>query len=209
MNFNTFVNWALAKKRIDNDGFPKNQPYQCFDLIGSYLMNCFGYKGSQYSILPVSSAYQLYTAFPKTITGKFQKIPVTQPARAGDIVVWGAGLPGSEGNGHVAIMLRPGANFISLDQNWGGAYVHQVSHNLSYVLGYLRPLPFPAAKKAAPTPVKTPTPPAGQGSVYTVRRGDTLGAIANRLKVNLWRLVGLNHIKNPNVIYAGQKLKVK
>ena len=52
------------------------------------------------------------------------------------------------------------------------------------------------------TPAKTST------STYTVKRGDTLGAIASRHKTSVSNLAGLNGIKNVNVLRVGQVLKV-
>jgi LysM repeat protein len=44
---------------------------------------------------------------------------------------------------------------------------------------------------------------------YTVKAGDTLSEIANKYKTSVDKLVKLNNIKNANLIYAGQKLRVK
>ncbi len=44
---------------------------------------------------------------------------------------------------------------------------------------------------------------------YTVIRGDTLSAIAKRYGTTVNELCKLNNISNPNLIYVGQKLKVK
>lgn len=44
--------------------------------------------------------------------------------------------------------------------------------------------------------------------IYTVKRGDTLSQIAINYNVTLNELVNLNKIKNPNLIYVGQKLKI-
>lgn len=51
---------------------------------------------------------------------------------------------------------------------------------------------------------------ASAGAVYhTVGKGDTLWGIANRYGVDLNRLIALNpHIKNPNLIVVGQKVRV-
>ena len=43
---------------------------------------------------------------------------------------------------------------------------------------------------------------------YTVVWGDTLSGIARRYGTTVNTLVKLNNIKNPNLIYAGQKLKI-
>lgn len=45
---------------------------------------------------------------------------------------------------------------------------------------------------------------------YTVAKGDTLGAIARKFNMSLNKLLGLNpDIKNPNLIHAGDKIRVK
>lgn len=43
---------------------------------------------------------------------------------------------------------------------------------------------------------------------YTVRRGDSLWKIANRYGVSVDSLVSLNNIRNPNLIYPGQQIRV-
>lgn len=44
---------------------------------------------------------------------------------------------------------------------------------------------------------------------YTIQSRDTLSAIAKRFNTTVDELVRLNNIKNPNLIYAGQQLKIK
>ena len=44
---------------------------------------------------------------------------------------------------------------------------------------------------------------------YTVKKGDTLSAIAKKYGTTVNQLVSWNNIKNPNLIYVGQKLRVK
>lgn len=51
---------------------------------------------------------------------------------------------------------------------------------------------------------------ANAGSVYyTVRAGDNLSAIASRYGTSYQSIAGLNGLSNPNLIYAGQTLKIK
>lgn len=57
--------------------------------------------------------------------------------------------------------------------------------------------------KADPKPAPKPST-----STYTVKKGDTLSAIAAKYKTTVAKLAALNGIKNPNVISVGQKLKV-
>lgn len=44
---------------------------------------------------------------------------------------------------------------------------------------------------------------------YVVKSGDTLSGIAERYKTTVAKLVQLNGIKNPNLIYPGQKIRIK
>lgn len=44
---------------------------------------------------------------------------------------------------------------------------------------------------------------------YTVKRGDTLSEIAKKYNTPLNKLISWNDIKNPNLIYIGQKIRVK
>lgn len=43
---------------------------------------------------------------------------------------------------------------------------------------------------------------------YTVKKGDTLTAIAKKYKTTVAKIVKDNNIKNPDIIYAGQRLKI-
>jgi len=44
------------------------------------------------------------------------------------------------------------------------------------------------------------------GWTYVVRCGDTLGDIGWRYGSSAWELARVNHIRNPNLIYPGQRL---
>jgi LysM repeat protein len=59
-------------------------------------------------------------------------------------------------------------------------------------------------------PPPPPPPPGGGGvacgTVYIVKKGDSLAVIAKRHGVTVSAIVACNGIKNPNVIYAGQRL---
>ena len=53
------------------------------------------------------------------------------------------------------------------------------------------------------------TPPPASGQVYTVRRGDTLRKIADRLNTTVDAILKVNpQIGNPNLIYAGQVINL-
>lgn len=59
-----------------------------------------------------------------------------------------------------------------------------------------------------PTPTATPTPTASTTTIYTVRRGDSLSAIARRFSTTTAELVRLNNLRNANVVVVGQQLRV-
>ena len=44
---------------------------------------------------------------------------------------------------------------------------------------------------------------------YTVKTGDTLYGIAARYQTTVAKIVQLNHLKNPNLIYTGQVLTIE
>ncbi|MET4096531.1 LysM peptidoglycan-binding domain-containing protein [Arthrobacter sp. UYCu712] len=64
--------------------------------------------------------------------------------------------------------------------------------------------PAPAAPAATPAPAA----PASTGSAYTVKAGDTLGAIAARHGVKLSEVFGWNGLNMGSIIYPGQKIKI-
>jgi len=72
--------------------------------------------------------------------------------------------------------------------------------------GYAAPAPPPA-----PAPQPAPTP---QEETYTVKRGDTLSRIAGKYNdkgynTSIDKIAKDNSIKNKNLIYSGQQLKIK
>ncbi len=48
-----------------------------------------------------------------------------------------------------------------------------------------------------------------KGTYHTVRKGDTLSAIAKKYGVTVKHLAELNQIQNVNLIYVGQKVRIK
>lgn len=94
--------------------------------------------------------------------------------------------------------ITPGAAGL---QFWGSNHANPVgAYDQSYVTqAWLDSLSI----KPVPHPVPVPTPHAGY---YTVQRGDTLSGIASRYHTTWQVLQGLNHLANPNLIYAGQHI---
>ncbi|MHC6594402.1 lytic transglycosylase [Arthrobacter sp. C152] len=66
-----------------------------------------------------------------------------------------------------------------------------------------------SAEPAAPAPAAAPAAPsAASGATYTVKPGDTLGAIAARHNVGLSDVFAWNNLSMRSIIYPGQKIKV-
>jgi|WetSurMetagenome_2_1015567.scaffolds.fasta_scaffold391656_1 LysM repeat protein len=65
-----------------------------------------------------------------------------------------------------------------------------------------------AAGSSSATARIAPPPPPGGACSYHVRRGDTLANIAWRYGTSVSFLARLNGLRNPNLIYAGQWLRV-
>lgn len=78
------------------------------------------------------------------------------------------------------------------------------------------PTPEPTASpkpSITPKPTVTPKPTATPGQCpttipYIVQRGDTLSRIADSLETTVAELAALNHLKNPDRIYVGQRLLI-
>lgn len=69
------------------------------------------------------------------------------------------------------------------------------------------PAPTNTSKPSTPSPAPSNNTQTSS-STYTVRGGDTLGAIASRYHVSVQQLANWNGIKNVNAIYVGQKIKI-
>ena len=67
---------------------------------------------------------------------------------------------------------------------------------------------YPGEKLRITESINTSLNPVLQNNYYTVQRGDTLSGIARRYGVTTRYLVNLNGIRNPNLIYPGQLIKV-
>ena len=59
----------------------------------------------------------------------------------------------------------------------------------------------------APSPAPAPQP-VGNTSTYTIKQGDNLTSIATRFNTTVAHLASINGIANPNIIMAGQTIKV-
>jgi LysM repeat protein len=112
----------------------------------------------------------------------------------------------SSSSGGVHVVQR-GENLYRIALRYGVTYQALASAN-----GIANPnrvytgqrLVIPGRTSTSPAPAQ----PAPSGQTYTVRRGDTLSAIALRYGVSTWALAQTNGIRNPSFIYVGQRLTI-
>jgi LysM repeat protein len=109
--------------------------------------------------------------------------------------------------GTVIHVVRTGDTLYSLARRYGTtvqaiAQVNGIA-NTSYIrVGQQLTIPRPGSvTPVPPTPGPSPT-------TYVVQRGDTLYSIARRYGTSVQAIAVANHIANPSLIYAGQRLAI-
>lgn len=102
-----------------------------------------------------------YTAATLAFPSPWFRVPLSE-ARAGDLPVWSAALPGSNGDGHIDVYVGPlPGGFQGFDQNWsilGCALVNHGAGDLPYLQAVWR---YPDSPAPGPLPgsVLGPIPP--------------------------------------------------
>ena len=171
-----------AQRWVDVDGV---YGYQCVDLAKAYLRDCFGITPGSFG-----DAIEYWTHTASVILKKFNKVATTN-VKAGDLVV--------KRKNHIGVATgkQTATQVEILEQNGhDGTGLKHAGNEIRYryidkstIAGVLRP--------------KTST----KVATYVVKKGDTLWKIAKILKTSVARLVKVNKIKNPDLIYPGQKIK--
>lgn len=136
MRFNDFVKTYLGKG-TDYDGA---YGVQCVDLAKLFIDKVIG-------VVPqsIGNAHAYWDNFENTYLKKyFKPIPYKKGVKAqkGDLVVWGKKYDGKSEHGHIAIATgkQTDTTITTYDQNWGGAPMKEVTHSVTGLKGYLRPL---------------------------------------------------------------------
>lgn len=138
----------------------------------------------------------------------------------GDIVVFNwddATQPNDGYSDHIGVVRSVGSkNFETTEGNMSGGIVghRTVAIGWGYIRGFARPK-YAKANNSTPKPEKPdtgankkPTEATTTAKTYTVKSGDNLTKIANKFGTTVQVLVDLNNIKNKNLIYVGQVLKL-
>lgn len=119
-----------------------------------------------------------------------------------------------------AIWVAEYAGKLHYDGNYGiwqnsstwrvNGVIGNVDHDYSYVNypDIIKKGGYNGYTKSKTEPTKKPEPEKKKTVWYTVKKGDTLTAIAKKYKTTVAKLVKANNIKNPDLIKVGQKLKI-
>lgn len=197
------------------------------------LSNCVGYAYGRFNeIGGWGSCKYLVPTNAENFIQNTSGLEVGLTPRIGACAVWrkGATLSGSDGAGHVAIVekvLTP-TQIITSESGWGSATpFYTKTRNkgadgnwgagAGYTfLGFIYN-PAPCCKEPAQDSVTS----SGSGTIstgssagptgeqcYTVKRGDTLGAIAAKYGIPYMEIAKYNGISNPNYLYVGQLLRI-
>lgn len=140
MTFKAFID-KYNNKFYDMNGFPKDNPFQCMDIMRGYLKEVLVYGFFE---LPATTyAKNVYKQF--VPTKRFVKVPntPTNVPKQGDIIFWDGPVIGITGiAGHVAIYWDGDVkSFVSFEQNWPTkSPCHLQRHSYRGVLGWLHPV---------------------------------------------------------------------
>lgn len=116
--------------------------------------------------------------------------------------------------GVVASVNKSAGTFVVTEGNMNGGVVGQrtVKIGWGYIRGFAAPK-YAKANNSTPTTEKpqetgNTSSQGGSETVYTVREGDTLSAIAKKYGTTYKKLAKYNGISNPDLISVGQKIKI-
>ena len=131
-------------RKIDMDGVPSSQKYQCVDLFKYFLNKFYGINGGKslcYGDGNKSRAFRIWYNFESLGLNKyFDKVPTNQMVD-GDWAIWNIGAKSCP-DAHVAMFRKDNGNgtgvFLGQNQN-GKTYVSQDNIYYSGMLGGLRP----------------------------------------------------------------------
>ncbi|HDQ72833.1 MAG TPA: LysM peptidoglycan-binding domain-containing protein [Chloroflexi bacterium] len=116
----------------------------------------------------------------------------------------GSGSPAPSPDTPSVHVVQAGENLYRIALRYGISY-----QSLAAANGIANPNHIYAGQRLMIPGGATPSPqPSPSGQTYTVRRGDTLSAIALRFGVSMWALARANGISNPSFIYVGQVLRI-
>lgn len=191
-------------------GKPKDS--QC-----NVLSNCVGYACGRFNEIIGSMKYPSLNCNAENFIERAKKtygLQVVSYPTLGGIMVWAKGKAGvsSDGAGHVAVVERiDSANQIyTSESGYGGsAFWNSVRKNTNGRWGMGSGYSFRGCiinPAIGDVHYVEPTP-SGE-TIYVVVKGDTLSRIASLYGTTYQKLAEYNGIKNPNLIYPGQHIRI-
>ena len=119
-------------------------------------------------------------------------------------------VPNGDGTAYV---VQPGDRLADIALRYGvttGALVqaNDLANSDTIFVGQRLTIPIRSENTPTPSGGASPAPSAGQTRSYTVKRGDTLAAIAKKYGVSIAAMLQVNDLSNPDIIWAGQKLRI-
>lgn len=169
----------------------------CVGYAQGRLLEILGKKATNWK-LPACNAEDWYA------TAEKNGLKVGSEPKLGAVVCWRAGKlkNGSDGAGHVAVVeeIKENGDIVVSQSAYGGTefYLSTISRYNGYLYSAERPLVgfiYCGLEFEEDT-------------TYTVKRGDTLSAIARQYGMNYMDLAKYNNIPNPNIINIGQVIKI-
>lgn len=144
-----FIN-AILGKRIDTDGYPKSQPFQCWDVLNYFWKLVVGRvirtkPGGNAGIKDCWLVSKDYNA-----GDEFELVTDPADLRVGDFLISNAGEWGH--GGVVSAIVVPGKVVKLVGQNQPHPFVTEINYGLSGFLGAFR---FKGWNEAAPAPKPT------------------------------------------------------
>lgn len=145
MKIPEFVAKYLGKHITIDGDFPKENPYQCWDLAAAYARDVVGVPWPHLPTLD-GSVISTFSAFPWPLATYFVKVPnnLQDPEKLplkGDLVIFNGSWGG--GYGHIGLKTDNSANLVLFEQNNPtGSPPRLVTHPTSHygsVAGWLRP----------------------------------------------------------------------
>lgn len=158
-------------------------------------------SGFYYTVRPGDTLYSIARRFGTTVQAIVQANGILNPSQIfyGQ-VFWipsGSGTPAGPTTYYI---VQRGDTLCSIARRYGTTY-----QALATLNGLYYPYTIYVGQRLVISVSGTP-PPTPSQTVYTVRPGDTLWAIALRYGTTPWAIAAANGLRNPNLIYVGQVL---
>lgn len=155
--------------------------------------------GFYYTVRPGDNLFRIALRFGTTINAIAQANGILNPRliRVGQ-VLW---IPASTSGTPTVYVVQRGDTLYSIARRFGTTY--QV---LAAVNNLKNPRLIYVGQRLVIPGSSTPSPSPPAQTVYVVRPGDTLWSIALRYGTSPWAIAAANGLRNPSVIYPGQRL---